>query len=115
MVLEDDHDPPNNFFEKILFKPLTEFTFSVRVDNCLQYANINFIGDLVQKTEHKLLQITKTWNKINKRNKRYLTSLGLSIGMNIENWPTSFEDVKVLEKKIGYSNINYAANKINKS
>ena len=25
--------------------------------------------------------------------------------MNIENWPTSFEEVKVLEKKIGYSDI----------
>lgn len=115
VVLEDDHDPPNNFFEKILFKPLTEFTFSVRVDNCLQYANINFIGDLVQKTEYKLLQIPKLGIKSIKEIKDTLTSLGLSISMNIENWPASFEDVKVLEKKIGYSNINYAANKINKS
>ena len=115
VVLEDDHDPPNNFFEKILFKPLTKFTFSVRVDNCLQYANINFIGDLIQKTENKLLQIPNLGIKSIKEIKDTLMSLGLSIGMNIENWPTSFEDVKVLEKKIGYSDINYAANKINKS
>ncbi|MDA9181469.1 hypothetical protein N9O44_02655, partial [Gammaproteobacteria bacterium] len=83
--------------------------------NCLQYANINFIGDLVQKTEHKLLQIPNLGIKSIKEIKDILTSLGLSIGTNIDNWPTSFEDVKVLEKKIGYSNINYAANKINRS
>ena len=78
-VLEDDHDPPNNFFEKILFKSLNVFTFSVRVKNCLQYENINFIGDLVQKTENELLQIPNLGIKSIKEIKGTLASLGLSI------------------------------------
>ena len=111
-VLEDDHDPPNNFFEKILFMPVTKFTFSTRVNNRLKYANINFIGNLVQETEYSLSQIPNLGIKSIKEVQKNLKLCGLSIGMKIENWPSTFEDVKVLEKKLGYSDINYAVNKI---
>ena len=112
-VLEDDHDPPNNFFKKILFMPVAEFTFSKRVNNRLKYTNINFIGNLVQETEYSLSQIPNLGIKSIKEIKKTLKLCGLSIGMKIENWPSTFEDVKALEKKLGYSDINYAVNKIN--
>ena len=111
-VLEDDHDPPNNFFKKILFMPVTELTFSTRVNNRLKYANINFIGNLVQETEYSLSQILNLGIKSIKEIKKTLKLCGLSTGMKIENWPLAFEDVKALEKKLGYSDINYAINTI---
>jgi len=95
-----------------LFMPVTKFTFSTRVNNRLKYANINFIGNLVQETEYSLSQIPNLGIKSIKEVQKNLKLCGLSIGMKIENWPSTFEDVKVLEKKLGYSDINYAVNKI---
>ena len=93
--------------------PVAEFTFSKRVNNRLKYTNINFIGNLVQETEYSLSQIPNLGIKSIKEIKKTLKLCGLSIGMKIENWPSTFEDVKALEKKLGYSDINYAVNKIN--
>tara|TARA_Y100000389_G_scaffold200938_1_gene242486 strand:- start:47 stop:1129 length:1083 start_codon:yes stop_codon:yes gene_type:complete len=112
-VLEDDHDPPNNYFEKILFLPIVDLNLSTRLKNPLKHVNINFIGDLVQETKHSLSQKPNLGIKSIKEIQKTLKLCGLSLGMKIENWPISFKDVKVLEKKLGYSDKNYAVNKIN--
>ncbi|MGI9559213.1 MAG: DNA-directed RNA polymerase subunit alpha [Thermodesulfobacteriota bacterium] len=43
--------------EDILFTPLDEVDFSVRSLNCLMGAQIEFVGDLIQKTEGELLNL----------------------------------------------------------
>ena len=43
--------------EDILFTPLDEVDFSVRSLNCLASANMEYVGDLVQKSESELLNL----------------------------------------------------------
>jgi DNA-directed RNA polymerase subunit alpha len=74
-----------------LFKSVEEFELSVRSANCLQNANIQHIGELVQKTESDLLKTKNFGRKSLKEIKDKLAELGLSLGMHIENWPTLLE------------------------
>ncbi|MBL8602004.1 MAG: DNA-directed RNA polymerase subunit alpha [Myxococcales bacterium] len=74
-----------------LFKSVEEFELSVRSANCLQNANISYIGELVQKTEADLLKTKNFGRKSLKEIKDKLTELGLNLGMHIENWPQLLE------------------------
>jgi DNA-directed RNA polymerase subunit alpha len=74
-----------------LFKSVEEFELSVRSANCLQNANISYIGELVQKTEADLLKTKNFGRKSLKEIKDKLSELGLNLGMHIENWPTLLE------------------------
>lgn len=78
-----------------LFKSVEEFELSVRSANCLQNANIQYIGELVQKTESDLLKTKNFGRKSLKEIKDKLQELGLSLGMHIENWPTLLERWRV--------------------
>jgi DNA-directed RNA polymerase subunit alpha len=70
-----------------LFKSVDELELSVRAANCLQAANIKYIGDLVQKTEAEMLKTKNFGRKSLKEIKDILASMGLSLGMKLENWP----------------------------
>jgi len=60
-----------------------ELELSVRCNNCLEAAQIETVGHLVNKTEADLLQI-RSFGKTSLREvKRKLEDLGLSLGMNI--------------------------------
>lgn len=74
-----------------LFKSVEEFELSVRSANCLQNANIQYIGELVQKTEADLLKTKNFGRKSLKEIKDKLAELGLTLGMHIENWPLLLE------------------------
>jgi DNA-directed RNA polymerase subunit alpha len=74
-----------------LFKSVEEFELSVRSANCLQNANIQFIGELVQKTESDLLKTKNFGRKSLKEIKDKLSELGLQLGMHIENWQQMLE------------------------
>jgi DNA-directed RNA polymerase subunit alpha len=74
-----------------LFKSVEEFELSVRSANCLQNANIQFIGELVQKTESDLLKTKNFGRKSLKEIKDKLSELGLQLGMHLENWPAMLE------------------------
>ena len=74
-----------------LFKSVEEFELSVRSANCLQNANITYIGELVQKTEADLLKTKNFGRKSLKEIKDKLTELGLNLGMHIESWPSLLE------------------------
>ncbi len=80
--------PPLN---ENLFKSVEEFELSVRSANCLQNANISYIGELVQKTEADLLKTKNFGRKSLKEIKDKLAELGLTLGMHIENWPSLLE------------------------
>jgi DNA-directed RNA polymerase subunit alpha len=70
-----------------LWKSVDELELSVRSANCLQNANIRYIGELVQKTESEMLKTKNFGRKSLKEIKEILASMGLSLGMKLENWP----------------------------
>jgi DNA-directed RNA polymerase subunit alpha len=70
-----------------LFKSVDELELSVRSANCLQNANIRFIGELVQRTEPEMLRTKNFGRKSLNEIKELLTSMGLELGMTLENYP----------------------------
>ncbi|PID39088.1 MAG: DNA-directed RNA polymerase subunit alpha [Proteobacteria bacterium] len=76
-----------------LNRPVDELELSVRSANCLQNANIKYIGQLVQKTEAEMLKTKNFGRKSLKEIKEILSSMGLGLGMKLDNWkdPTGTE------------------------
>src|SRR6185503_7524733 len=70
-----------------LWRTVDELELSVRSANCLQNANIKYIGELVQKTEADMLKTKNFGRKSLKEIKEILASMGLSLGMKLDNWP----------------------------
>jgi DNA-directed RNA polymerase subunit alpha len=70
-----------------LWKSVDELELSVRSANCLQNANIRYIGELVQKTESEMLKTKNFGRKSLKEIKEILSEMGLSLGMKLEGWP----------------------------
>lgn len=82
--------PVNEEQEKLnenLWRTVDELELSVRSANCLQNANIKYIGELVQKTEAEMLKTKNFGRKSLKEIKEILAEMGLSLGMKLENWP----------------------------
>ena len=69
-----------------LDKSVDELELSVRSANCLQNANIRFIGELVQKTEAEMLKTKNFDRKSLKEIKEILAEMGLSLGMKLDGW-----------------------------
>ena len=63
-----------------LFRSVDELELSVRSANCLQNANIKFIGELVQRTEAEMLKTKNFGRKSLKEIKEILAEMGLSLG-----------------------------------
>jgi DNA-directed RNA polymerase subunit alpha len=74
-----------------LFRSVDELELSVRSANCLQNANITLIGELVQRTEQDMLKTKNFGRKSLKEIKEILASMGLGLGMKIDNWPQMLE------------------------
>jgi DNA-directed RNA polymerase subunit alpha len=89
---EDEPDPvpveqPIEQINEHLLRSVDELELSVRSANCLQAANIQFIGELVQKTEADMLRTKNFGRKSLKEIKEVLAEMGLSLGMRLESWP----------------------------
>ncbi len=69
---------------EILNRSVEELELSVRSYNCLKNANIQTIGDLVQKTEAEMLRTKNFGRKSLNEIKDILGSLGLSFGMRMD-------------------------------
>ena len=82
-----------------LFKSVDELELSVRSANCLQNANIRFIGELVQRTEAEMLKTKNFGRKSLNEIKETLASMGLSLGMTIENLPSRKDLEKMREQR----------------
>jgi hypothetical protein len=67
-----------------LNRSVDELEISVRTYNCLKHANVQTIGELVQKTEGEMLRTKnfgrKSLNEINE----ILKAMGLSLGMRVD-------------------------------
>ena len=73
--------------DPILLRPVDELELTVRSANCLKAESINYIGDLVQRTEVELLRTPNLGKKSLTEIKQVLESHGLTLGMRLENWP----------------------------
>jgi DNA-directed RNA polymerase subunit alpha len=69
-----------------LNRRVDELELSVRSANCLQNANIRFIGELVQKSESEMLRTKNFGRKSLNEIKEILGEMGLSLGMKIDGW-----------------------------
>jgi DNA-directed RNA polymerase subunit alpha len=86
---QDDADAAaaESQIEPILLRPVDELELTVRSANCLKAENINYIGDLIQRTEVELLRTPNLGKKSLTEIKEVLESHGLALGMRVENWP----------------------------
>jgi DNA-directed RNA polymerase subunit alpha len=79
------------FLNENLFRPIEELNLSVRSANCLQSADLRYVGELVQKTENDLLKTKNFGRKSLNEIKETLHTLGLELGMQLEGFPVREE------------------------
>ncbi|MEY4631699.1 MAG: hypothetical protein RIQ81_1819 [Pseudomonadota bacterium] len=72
-----------------LFKTVDSLELSVRAANCLENANIKYIGELVTKSEAEMLKTKNFGRKSLNEIKDILAEMGLSLGMKIEGFDPS--------------------------
>ena len=82
---------------RALLKKVSELELSVRAANCLKNDNIVYIGDLVLRTEPEMLKTPNFGRKSLNEIKAVLQEMGLSLGMDVPNWPP--ENIEELAKK----------------
>jgi DNA-directed RNA polymerase subunit alpha len=83
-----------------LFRSVDELELSVRSANCLQNANIRLIGELVQRTESEMLKTKNFGRKSLNEIKEVLASMGLSLGMRVENFPERSEIERLRDREV---------------
>ena len=72
-----------------LVTDVSELELSVRAVNCLNSANIQYLGQLVEKSEHQMLKYRNFGRKSLLEIKQKLNDMGLSLEMNL---PDSVKD-----------------------
>lgn len=80
-----------------LYRKVDELELSVRSANCLQNANIKYIGELCQKSEGEMLKTKNFGRKSLNEIKEILETMGLSLGMQIDGF--SIEDAEKFRPK----------------
>jgi DNA-directed RNA polymerase subunit alpha len=88
----DKQDDEKAKLKKLLNMSVNEIELSVRAANCLNNANITTVGQLAMKTEAEMLKYRNFGKKSLNEIKEKLTSLGLSLGMNLD--PSLLESPK---------------------
>src|SRR6185503_2088205 len=83
-VAEEPAERAMNQMNEVLNRSVEELELSVRSYNCLKNANIQTIGELVQKTEAEMLRTKNFGRKSLNEIKEILANMGLSLGMRID-------------------------------
>jgi DNA-directed RNA polymerase subunit alpha len=97
LPIEDDEETKKKKLEELrekLTKSVDELELSVRSANCLKNANIQYISELVQKTEQDILQTKNFGRKSLNEIKEVLKGMGLHLGMNVADLAPSAEQGK---------------------
>ncbi|MGD0412290.1 MAG: DNA-directed RNA polymerase subunit alpha [Verrucomicrobiota bacterium] len=96
---ETKQDDEKAKLKKLLNMSVNEIELSVRAANCLNNANITSVGQLSMKTEAEMLKYRNFGKKSLNEIKEKLASLGLSLGMNIDQslLESPKEEVKLTE------------------
>jgi len=85
-VVEETKGEEVDEFTEHLNKSVDELDLSVRSQNCLNNANIKYIGQLVQKSENDMLRTKNFGRKSLKELKELLSDLKLQLGMKLDSW-----------------------------
>ena len=91
LIIEEEpvkHEEPKKKLNENLFRRIEEIELSVRSANCLENADIKYIGELVQKTEAEMLRTKNFGRKSLNEIKEVLNDMGLSLNMKLEDFPT---------------------------
>jgi DNA-directed RNA polymerase subunit alpha len=83
-IAEEPAERGTGQMNEVLNRSVEELELSVRSYNCLKNANIQTIGDLVQKSEAEMLRTKNFGRKSLNEIKEILGGLGLSFGMKID-------------------------------
>ncbi|MDQ5949301.1 MAG: DNA-directed polymerase subunit alpha [Patescibacteria group bacterium] len=76
--------PATNVYRaQLLSKSVETLPLPTRAHNCFKKANINTIGDLVQRTAKELMRLDNFGDRCLKETKQKLAAIGLSLGMKI--------------------------------
>ncbi|ADU63234.1 MAG: DNA-directed RNA polymerase subunit alpha [Pseudodesulfovibrio sp.] len=75
-----------------LFKSIDELELSVRATNCLKAANIQLVGELVQRTEQAMLKTKNFGRKSLDEIRRVLDSMSLKFGMGVEDFDKKYQE-----------------------
>ncbi len=70
-----------------LLQPIEELNLSVRSANCLQSADLRYVGELVQRSEADLLKTKNFGRKSLNEIKETLQSMGLELGLQLDDFP----------------------------
>jgi Bacterial RNA polymerase, alpha chain C terminal domain/Pentapeptide repeats (8 copies) len=70
-----------------LSRRVQDLQWSVRTANCLKNQEIEYLGDLVKRSEAELLRTQDFGRKSLNEVKEVLAELGLHLGMEVTNWP----------------------------
>ncbi len=82
-----------------LFRSVDELELSVRSANCLQNADIRYIGELVQRSEAEMLKTKNFGRKSLNEIKEILSSMELALGMVLEGFPDRREIERMRERE----------------
>jgi len=106
-AVEEPAERAINQMNEVLNRSVEELELSVRSYNCLKNANIQTIGDLVQKTEAEMLRTKNFGRKSLNEIKEILGNLNLTFGMRFDSQgrlvapsgtPVSFEGEEEMEE-----------------
>ncbi|RFF30469.1 DNA-directed RNA polymerase subunit alpha [Wenzhouxiangella sediminis] len=84
---KDETETTTESFDPILLRPIDDLELTVRSANCLKAEHIQYVGDLVQRTETELLKTPNLGKKSLTEIKTVLATHDLSLGTRLENWP----------------------------
>ena len=95
-----------------LNRSVEELELSVRSYNCLKNANIQTIGELVQKTEAEMLKTKNFGRKSLNEIKDILSEMGLSLGMKLDGFVAPSQPPKPADSDVDESRIMNDRNKV---
>lgn len=90
LIIEEEPvrlEEPKKKLNENLFRRIEEIELSVRSANCLENADIKYIGELVQKSEAEMLRTKNFGRKSLNEIKEILTDMGLSLGIKLDDFP----------------------------
>lgn len=87
-------------YDPMFLRPIEDLDLTVRSANCLRFENINYIGDLVQKTEADLLKTPNLGRKSLNEIKEVVAKAGLSFGTRVDHWPPEFLKETIRERAL---------------
>ncbi|MGA1191564.1 MAG: DNA-directed RNA polymerase subunit alpha [Bdellovibrionota bacterium] len=90
LVVEEEpviEEEPKKQLNENLFRRIEEIELSVRSANCLENADIKYIGELVQRSEAEMLRTKNFGRKSLNEIKEILSGMGLSLGMKLDEFP----------------------------